>query len=245
MASRWTSWLCISVLTDAIIRSVGTCQIVLELSNWEWCRSHLRGFSFYGWPPRTWWLAHQPTVHNHSSKPAWLVHQITGTQWLGRLFLGQRNAISKQISLFARLSPNVRRQFSMTCSDATQFLDNGRMQPPQHVIHHSAMGRSSLCSQRQRPWSFSCSQSSFIPCKKRWAHQAAFKVPTSTWTLKLDHQHKAIVLQRCLRGWDLRHRLAQRCATPRHLCTVRTTVGSAGSLTSHRLCMGMCWRGLP
>ncbi len=68
------------------------------------------------WMARTWWPAHQPTAHNHSSKLAWLVHQITGTQWLGRLFLGQSNAVSKQIPLFARLPPNVRRRSSMTRS---------------------------------------------------------------------------------------------------------------------------------
>jgi len=229
MAARWTSWLCISMLANARIGSVGTCQILLELSDWEWCRSHLRGFSgnFCGWPPRTWWPAHQPIAHNHSSKPAWLVHQIIGTQWLGRLFLGQRNVVSKQIPLFARLSPNVRRHSSMTHSDATQFLNNGRMQPLQHVIHHSVMGRSSLCSQRQRLWSFSHSQSNLIPCKKRWAHQVAFGVLAATWTLRLDHRHKVIVSQRCLRGRDRRHWLAQWCAIPMHLCTVRTTVGSA------------------
>jgi hypothetical protein len=157
------------MLVDARIGSVGTCQILLELFDWEWCRSQLKGFSrnFCGWPLRTWWPVHQPIAHNHSSKPAWLLHQIIGTQWLGRLFLGQRNTISKQILLFARLPPNVWHRSSMTRSGATQFLDNGRMQPPQHVIHHSAMGRSSLCSQRQRPWSFSRSQSSPVPCKKR------------------------------------------------------------------------------
>jgi hypothetical protein len=46
------------------------------------------------------------STHNHNSIPVRLVHQITGTQWLGCLFLGQRNAVSKQMSLFARLPPN-------------------------------------------------------------------------------------------------------------------------------------------